>query len=459
MTTTKARWQTSREIATRWVITGTLTLTSPMRIGASLSSPLSDLPILLDGTGKAVVLPGSSLAGALRAYLEKQVGNRVSNYLFGWQDLRATAPEGSTHGQQSWLMIRDSYAPIPKNIELRDGVAICATTRTAKKGQKYDLQLLPPGTQLPLHMELPLPEGDDAENARQLLATALHALEKGKIPLGGRSRRGFGECKVENWQVFHYDLTQKAGLLGWLKQTETAQVGADIFAKLGVRETPTAQQNQFRIVATFELASPMLIRSGLGNANESDVIHLRNGKGQPIISGTSLAGVVRGRALRILNTLSRQDSDEKISQLFGTHEPSAKKSQASRLVVKETVISSVADFVQTRVKIDRFTGGTIPTALFSEQPVFPNSDSKVELTFTVNNAEDWEKGLLLLVLKDLWTGDLPIGGSSSVGRGRLKGCRADIIDGANTITLTPAGLPQIATDKEILQGYVNKIGE
>ncbi|HUN23596.1 MAG TPA: RAMP superfamily CRISPR-associated protein, partial [Anaerolineales bacterium] len=244
------------------------------------------------------------------------------------------------------------------------------------------------------------------------------------------------------------------------KRAETnPSAGEDIFAKLGVQKKPTPPQNQFCISATFELASPMLIRSGLGNAKEPDVIHLRNGNGQPIISGTSLAGVVRGRALRILNTLGRQDSAEKINHLFGIHDPKAKKSQASRLLVKETVISNVADFVQTRVKIDRFTGGTLPAALFSEQPVFPNSASQVELIFTVNNAQDWEKGLLLLVLKDLWTGDLPIGGSSSVGRGRLKGFCADITDGVNTITLNPAGLPQTAADRDILQGYVQKVGE
>ena len=35
-----------------------------------------------------------------------------------------------------------------------------------------------------------------------------------------------------------------------------------------------------------------------------------------------------------------------------------------------------------------------------------------------------ELGLLLLLLKDLWTGDLPLGGESSVGRGRLRGKEA-----------------------------------
>jgi hypothetical protein len=37
-----------------------------------------------------------------------------------------------------------------------------------------------------------------------------------------------------------------------------------------------------------------------------------------------------------------------------------------------------------------------------------------------------EVGLMLLLLKDLWTGDLPLGGESSVGRGRLQGVSATI---------------------------------
>ena len=33
----------------------------------------------------------------------------------------------------------------------------------------------------------------------------------------------------------------------------------------------------------------------------------------------------------------------------------------------------------------------------------------------------------MLLLKDLWTSDLPVGGESSIGRGRLKGINADLI--------------------------------
>jgi hypothetical protein len=46
--------------------------------------------------------------------------------------------------------------------------------------------------------------------------------------------------------------------------------------------------------------------------------------------------------------------------------------------------------------------------------------------------EKHEIGLLLLLLKDLWTGDLPIGGESSIGRGRLQGIDAKIYYEGNT---------------------------
>jgi CRISPR/Cas system CSM-associated protein Csm3 (group 7 of RAMP superfamily) len=85
--------------------------------------------------------------------------------------------------------------------------------------------------------------------------------------------------------------------------------------------------------------------------------------------------------------------------------------------------------VQTRVKIDRFTGGAFESALFTEQPLVgkPDSEVKLHLTLRVPHNEtpkESELGLLLLLLKDLWTGDLPIGGESGIGRGRLKGKEA-----------------------------------
>jgi CRISPR/Cas system CSM-associated protein Csm3 (group 7 of RAMP superfamily) len=145
-----------------------------------------------------------------------------------------------------------------------------------------------------------------------------------------------------------------------------------------------------------------------------------------VLPGTSLAGVLRHRALRIANTLAVDETrgPTLIDEIFG----SSKKGDltASRVAVQETVVKGVRPLVQTRVKIDRFTGGAYPTALFSEEPVFGGPDSRVKVKLTLRNPKDYEVGLLLLLLKDLWTGDLPVGGERSVGRGRLKGVKAEL---------------------------------
>ena len=107
--------------------------------------------------------------------------------------------------------------------------------------------------------------------------------------------------------------------------------------------------------------------------------------------------------------------------------------QSSRLIAEESEVRGALDLVQSRVKLDRFTGGAFPAALFAEQPVFGGTETSLDLNLSLRNPEPAEIGLLLLVLKDLWTGDLPLGGESSVGRGRLSGQKAILTlhDGAD----------------------------
>ena len=71
-----------------------------------------------------------------------------------------------------------------------------------------------------------------------------------------------------------------------------------------------------------------------------------------------------------------------------------------------------------RVRIDRFTGGAQTTALYDEEPVYGG-----EVTVTLElrcGLEDEEKtkamrGLTLLAVKDLITGDLNLGGTGAIG--------------------------------------------
>jgi hypothetical protein len=177
--------------------------------------------------------------------------------------------------------------------------------------------------------------------------------------------------------------------------------------------------------------------------------------------------VIRHRALRIANTLAADGTGQKLVDAMFGRGPTREDDTltASRVVVGESVIEGSRSLVQSRVKIDRFTGGAFPTALFTEQPIFGGPNSRVRVELSLRNPKSHEVGLLLLVFKDLWTGDLPIGGESSVGRGRLVGVEAELSvtgpDTEPTWTLKQSGdrLDVTGTDRKLLEEYVQALLE
>jgi len=430
-----------RSILERWVVTGKLVLQTPAHFGNGDADPLTDMPLLLDEVEGNPLLPGASIAGALRNYLrEREYGYGVAEdkksktaALFG--SVRVTDEEGS----QSPLIIDDAPGE-SAGFELRDGVAIDPETRTAADEKKFDMQLLAAGSTFDLRFELIISK--DSQQLRDALFTALRGLEQGEITLGARKRRGFGQVTVTDWQVFKFDLKTKDGLVNWLGfdqglRPPKEQDGNDLASKLGAALQEEDKRSSAHLTAHFAIDGTLLIRSGFGETgNSPDTIHLRSKRGEssvPIIPGTSLAGVLRQRALKIARTLA-PNNDKKTAQgfvdsMFGPSEIKVgeKHAKASRVSIKETEIKASTQLVVTRVKTDRFTGGAYESALFSEQPEIGKPDTKsVTLDLTLRNPQEAELGLLLLLLKDLWTGDLPIGGESSVGRGRLNGLNAKL---------------------------------
>jgi CRISPR/Cas system CSM-associated protein Csm3 (group 7 of RAMP superfamily) len=231
------------------------------------------------------------------------------------------------------------------------------------------------------------------------------------------------------------------------------------------------KRRYFDICATFSLeGSSLLIRSGFGEADTGpDMVHLHsvdeNGNRIPVIPGTSWAGVLRHRALRIVNTILGQtaESQDVVDQMFG-HMPKRgqKVGTASRLVVNETPVRNGQSLYQTRVRIDRFTGGALESALFDQAPIYGTAKTEVDFHVHMLDPKDHEKGLLMLLLKDLWTQDLPVGGESSVGRGRLTGLCATITerngtDEETTISLVQNGngLGLTSAQQQTLQEYVD----
>jgi len=447
-----------RHIIKRIIVRGILVLDTPTCLGQGDTDSPTDLPLLRDSLHENyALLTGSSIAGALRNYLRERdkgydqsdrrndIAAKIFGDLFAYKDEKEKSETEKIklreQDNQSLLIIDDAISTKPIKAELRDGVKINSATRTAEDKAKYDLELLQAGTEFPLSFELLIEKDNDEATLLKALAIALQGLEpqndskSGEISLGMKKRRGFGRCHVEEWQVWSFNLDKLCDRTSWLN-FEHWRTGLlpdrathpSIATALGVSlENESDRRDRFTIHAEFKLVGSLLIRSGQDSTGRApDVVHLkshRNDELKPILSGTSLAGVLRHRAERIVKTLG--SCSPIVDKLFGY--VVGKQSQASRLVVHERVIEYATELVQNRIAIDRFTGGAYHGALFDEQPIFGGDETCVYIELELHNPEKYEIGLLLLLLKDLWTTDLPVGGESSIGRGRLKGIKADLI--------------------------------
>jgi CRISPR/Cas system CSM-associated protein Csm3 (group 7 of RAMP superfamily) len=444
-----ARWMENRKITKRIVITGTLTLLTPARFGSgdSKTETLTDMPLLRDPKDGTPLLPGASIAGSLRAYLrEWELGYEKSEPNNGrsrTQQLFGDVLEDYGESRESYLIIEDSISKTLRS-EFRPGVKIDAKTRTASieaaGGQLYDMELLEAGTEFPLCFELALPDIENKGQAlREGLAIALTGFERKEIGLGARKRRGFGECQVTNWQVQTYDLTESKQLVAWIgNESGVISSGSGIAEMLEVKTLPPDHRKRFYLDAIFKLESSLLIRSGGDSSGLPDMVHLKSRRMDqeiPVLSGTSLAGTIRSRALRIANTMTQDKATviNLVEDIFGPGEIREKtkrkgdeKPKASHITVREREVTNGYERVQTRIRIDPFSGGTYPGALFEQQPIIGGKNTKIAVSIELRQPEDAHIGLLLHIIKDLWTGDIPLGGEASVGRGRLKGLQADL---------------------------------
>lgn len=485
-------WRDSRKIIERIIVEGDLVLLTPTSLGNGNSDGLTDMSLLLDEVDGYALLSGTSIAGALRNYLRECLFNFEVSEESKYKDdqgnrLKLKDANGNVvkdsngnpvnkplpivtqlfgsledDDSQSYLIIDDALSTKKPTTELRDGVRIVGKTRIAKDKAKFDLELLESGTTFKLRFELLICEGQNRNDFISAFANALQGFEKGEIHIGVRKRRGYGECKVENWTINSFDLKTKQGLLAWLgsanyqnQEVTDSEIANGLKTVLNLEKKIETDDKRayFELNADFALDGSILIRSGsklpnVSDKGQPDTVHLRskkvekdfNGKlardGQgnlkivdlPTNSGTSLAGVLRHRAFKIINTLSNETIAQTFTEkMFGDDDTKKPDKSASRLEVRETEIDKrqVNDLVQTRVKIDRFTGGAMDTALFDAAPVFSDGNEKaVRISLRLRKPMDAEIGLLLLLLKDLWTSDLAIGGESSIGRGRLKGISA-----------------------------------
>ena len=175
----------------------------------------------------------------------------------------------------------------------------------------------------------------------------------------------------------------------------------------------------------------MLIRAPNPDPKEEDVVHLSS-NGKSVITGPTWGGALRNAIFQISREINKLNIIEKMTEnLFGFAKTREKvpnyedRAQKSRIFIKESIIESNTLLNYTRNRIDPFTGGTVDTALFSEKS---SHGGNVVLNISIKDVKEYEIGLILLGIKEMWHGLQSVGGGSNIGRGILEGGKIIIND-------------------------------
>ncbi|MDR1541167.1 MAG: RAMP superfamily CRISPR-associated protein [Clostridiales bacterium] len=373
----------------------------------------TDSDILRDSEDNAF-LPGSTIAGSLLSLSsEFDVFKEQDNISPLWvYDADLASADGKT----------------AKIIEL-DGVALDKLNKVALDKAKYDYEAIDAGTKFTLRFLLTIREKDKNKSYEGILLKLMGALKSGETSFGAKTRRGFGRvlCEKPLEKVFDFSNHNKTALDDWLNFNWRSGNGwKDAGARdySGDYETLTAK---FNIDGSLMVRDMRNIFDFDGVSGETpDYAHISVG-GKAAILGTSWAGAFKSGLYRLLiQRSSTKQVDAYLNEVFGhVTEPQKDK---SAICTTSKVTFGVSYLAKnnaetdgyrtiTRVKIDRFTGGSANGALFTETPWF-GGNATLEVRYP-NDREDIRE-LLLLGFDALSRGLMQIGGETAAGRGFVK---------------------------------------
>ncbi|OQY09430.1 MAG: hypothetical protein B6I30_09840 [Desulfobacteraceae bacterium 4572_187] len=435
----------------RIVFHAQLKILSPLHIGCG-SADRSDLDVLVDDEQRPFI-PATSFVGVLRHAIvldpSDEAGHGESLKEF-WGFAKGD------EGRQSCFICEDltCISPSPR-ITIRDGIRIDNKTGIVEPKGKFDYEIVEKGAVFDLAMEFSLRQGN-ADFVKRMVAAIYNMLDKGRIKLGGKTNSGFGEIALIKDQSFLYsfDFSTKRDVYSWMTRRFLPE-NAILPETLG---TPfEIRSKEFSMDVTLRIKNSLIIRSYSADPKMPDATHIKSGDDW-VLAGTSLKGAIRARAERILNTLGKDQA--LLKDLFGyvDDKTRSKHAKKGRISVRESVLPRYFAELQARIKIDRFTGGTIESALFDTMPLFVNFQDKAAIVkVRIRDCKPCEAGLLLLVLKDLWAGDLAVGGEKNVGRGVFEGISA-IIEFEDEQTVFEKSLNALPPEqKSRLENYVNAL--
>lgn len=439
------------------VSTAKLEMTSPLLI-ASGESEHSDKDILLHEDGRPYI-PSTSITGMIKALIKKYDRENMLEYFWGTDDSKAE------NTCQSHFVIDDLQIADNQKLHIseRDGVYINSETLTAKDQGKYDYQALESLHSFSLKIEATVREGVEINAIIEEIKKIYSFLQTPLARIGALTTTGFGQFDVKDIRIKIFDFSQDGHSDSWFEYISGEKIDDQEIETIAAVSLP-----YITVKGKFSLRSSLMTGTYSGNVSAPDKSQLKS-DGKFILSGKSLKGAMRHRAVKICNTIGLKTNDI-IHSLMGYVDDNKPDSEAikSRLWIDETLLhGKVKEGRQDRIKIDRWSGAVVGGAKFDSEPVWKKNDTDTfEISMILlppagekqNQAQ--EVALVLHILKDLWTGDLAVGGEKNVGRGTMKGHELTLEDGEQSMTvkaISDSDALEITDNHNLMSKYNNAL--
>ena len=421
---------------------------TPIIIGAGQKNEFTDAEILKDVNGLPYI-PGATIAGILRHSVNPDLASR----LFG-EDDRNDWPHGSeiifseaklidgngrvVDGLQEALYNDDflrHYARLP----IRNHVRISGKGVAEDTG-KFDEEVIFKGTRFAFEIEMIAESSQDRSEAEDILGQIVDELSKTSFRIGGGSRKGFGKIRVISASRKTFDLNIKSNLDEYLKIPSELTQSKEGWAPFEFHNGTDEIAVSYHLTLTPQ--DFFYFGSGVGDDDADDtpvkesIVAWTGGKGTfkdvILIPAASLKGALAHRVAFHYN-LSHGNFAEGVEgpeNYSGSENPAVQylfgDNQNRGKVIFNDILSDVCseEKILNHVKIDRFTGGAMDGALFSEKVIYsPDARFETEIHLLGSAQDDkYDESLKALEssLDDLDNGTLPLGGGNGRGNGIFK---------------------------------------
>ena len=430
---------------------------TPLAVGSGDKDIKTDALVATDVNGLPFI-PATSIAGVVRS----MIGEEKAKLFFGKQSKDKDENRGSeiifteakildSKGDvvdglnvdvwQDELLKEYRELPVRQHVRITDyGVA------DAANAGKFDEQVVFAGTRFCFELEMV----SDGENYLYF-EDVLKQFNRKTFRLGGGTRSGFGQIEVISLQTRVLDLRKEEELSLYLDKTSKLENNWLGWTD-NEKQACTEDSNWIEYKLTLQPEDFFLFSSGFGD-QDADMTPVKENKviwngakghlseDLILIPATSVKGALSHRVAFHWNKLNgifaerltSMDEREKVvggnnkavQILFGYEDQANRIQQRGNLLFTDIIEENeTEEKILNHVAIDRFTGGAINGALFSEKATYGKGHIYTMTIMAKNVALESEaklKEAFESALLDICKGLLPLGGGVNRGNGVFKG--------------------------------------